>query len=187
MINAAPHYLLISESQSFSNGENGGGRWRFVLEQLGGKEKLVVADSEPDVTGERLQLLTVIRGLEALDQPSIVTLLTPSRYVSHGIRRGLPHWRESNWCWERFGQMCPISDYDLWQRLDRALHLHRVDCRNWRVLNSEAAPQDVAQVTTRPPRQVAARSRSRFHWPQKLTHWVASVQQVVRMAPNFIL
>ena len=136
MIYAAPHYLLISESQSASDTRNGGGRWRFVLEQIGGDEKLVVADSEPDVAGERLQLLTVIRGLEALDQPSRVTMLTPSKYVSCGIRRGLPHWRENGWRWERFGQMCYINDDDLWQRLDRALQLHTVDCRNWRLMNS---------------------------------------------------
>ena len=122
MVNAAPHYLLISESQTQSDKQSRGGRWRFVLEQIGGSEKLVVADSEPDVAGERLQLLTVIRGLEALDQPSRVTLLTPSKYVSRGIRRGLPHWRENHWRWERFGQMCQINDADLWQRLDRALH-----------------------------------------------------------------
>ena len=148
MINAAPHYLLLAESQSFSNARNDGGRWRFVLEQIGGSEKLVVADSEPDVAGERLQLLTVIRALEALDQPSKVTLLTSSRYVTHGIRRGLPHWRDNNWQWERFGQMCSINDSDLWRRLDRALRLHEVDCRNWRLMSNPTPLAEDAQESS---------------------------------------
>ena len=39
---------------------------------------------ELDVRGERLELMTLVRGLEALDQPSRVTLMTASGYVARG-------------------------------------------------------------------------------------------------------
>ena len=108
------------------------GQWRFVLEAVDGSAALEVADHEAESEVERLELLAVIRGLEALDQPSRVTLVTRSRYVSHGLRFGLSEWRENGWQWERFGQFVPVKNGDLWRRIDHALHFHRVDCRAWR-------------------------------------------------------
>ena len=99
-----------------------------MLQPIGGDQFLVAADVEPGTRGNRLELLAVVRGLEALEQPSRVTLLTRSRYVNRGIRRGLSQWRERKWRWERFGQLVPIRDRDLWQRVDRALEFHRVEC-----------------------------------------------------------
>jgi ribonuclease HI len=78
-----------------------------------------------------LELLAVVRGLEAIDRPARVTLLTSSRYVSHGIRRQLSQWREDNWQWERFGEFVSIRDKDLWQRVDHALQIHQVECTDW--------------------------------------------------------
>ena len=124
-----PHYLLFSESSETAEP----GRWRFVLRASDGSERLVADDVEPDTWGERLELLTVVRGLEALDQPSRVTLMTPSAYVREGIRYGVPEWRRNGWRWECFGQMIPVKNGDLWQRVDRLLRFHEVECRIWRL------------------------------------------------------
>lgn len=128
-MNAAnPHYMLFSTSGGLSEP----GRWRFMLRAEDGSGRLSADDVEPDVQGERLELLAVVRGLEALDQPSRVTLVTPSQYVRSGIRLGLAEWRRNGWRWERFGQMVPVKDCDLWQRVDRALRFHEVECRRLR-------------------------------------------------------
>ena len=124
----APHFLLMAES----NSEEDQNEWRFVLASSDGEQKLVASDTEEAIQGERLELLSVVRGLEALEQPSEVTLLTDSRYVSQGISHGLSEWRSNDWCWERFGEFAPVKNRDLWQRIDRALRYHRVDCRTWR-------------------------------------------------------
>ncbi len=127
-----PHFLLYSASAP-ADPDGEPGDWRFVLESIDGSSKLEIVDTEPDVRGERLELLAVVRGLEALDEPARVTLVTPSRYVSRGISYGLNDWRENGWNWERHGEMVPVKDRDLWQRVDRALEFHRVECRQWRL------------------------------------------------------
>jgi ribonuclease HI len=137
-----PHYLLYSASAP-GDADGSPGDWRFVLEALDGSAKVEVADSEPDIRGERLELLAVVRGLEALDQPSKVTLVTPSRYVSRGLSHGLSDWRQNDWQWERHGEMVPVKNRDLWQRVDRALGFHRVECRRWR-FDSAHEPADAA-------------------------------------------
>jgi len=85
----------------------------FVLESVDGSDVLEVAEHEDDAATHRLELLAVVRGLEALDQPSRVTLVTSSEYVRRGLRFGIQQWREDGWRWEFFGRMVrsrmPIS------------------------------------------------------------------------------
>jgi ribonuclease HI len=128
MMPSSPEYQLYSES---TQGDQPG-RWRFVLRASDGSEPLVAEDVEPDVQGERLELLSVVRGLEALEQPSRVTLMTPSIYVREGIRYGLEEWRSNDWQWESFGRMVPVKNGDLWQRVDLAMKFHEVECHTRR-------------------------------------------------------
>ncbi len=130
MNRTAPHYLLFTEAKYVSQ-PSPGGRWRFVLEQIGTATRFEEADTESGIRGERLQLLSVVRGLEALEQESHVTLITSSKYVGRGIRRGIAQWRKNNWQWEKFGALTLIKNHDLWQRIDRAMAIHQINCRIW--------------------------------------------------------
>lgn len=124
-----PHYVLLDASSQ----DPETGHCRFVLRAADGSDRLEAEASEPGVTGERLALLSVVRGLEALEGPSRVMLVTPSSYVREGIRRGLSEWRKNGWRWECFGQMVPVKHLDLWQRVDRAMQYHQLDCRMYRI------------------------------------------------------
>lgn len=126
----SPHFLLFSDATGEARRAD---RWRFVLQSVGGQLYLSAEDIEPGTRLSRLELLAVVRGLEALDQPSRVTLVTRSRYVTRGIRRGLGQWRARRWRWEHFGELVPIRDHDLWQRVDRAMQFHEVNCYSWMV------------------------------------------------------
>lgn len=141
----APHFLLFSEAR----GKDQQGQWRFVLQAADGSATFEAADFEPETVGERLELLAVVRGLEALDQPSNVTLFTPSKYVNRGIAYGLEEWRRNEWTWERYGEMVPVKNGDLWQRIDRALSYHHIEFRGFRFdgphlssFQGAAAPED---------------------------------------------
>ena len=144
----APHFQLFSHASSarrvaYAGGDDSGGEWRFVLKREDGRLEVEAADEEPGTPADRLELLAIVRGLEALDQPSRVTLFTQSRYVSRGLRFGLENWRENDWQWERFGQMTPVKNSDLWRRIDQALKFHQVDVRT--PLYDEADDLSVAE------------------------------------------
>jgi len=141
-MNVSPHYLLFSESSETIEP----GRWRFVLRASDGSRRLVVDEVEPDTRGERLELLTVIRGLESLDEPSSVTLVTRSTYVREGIRYGVSEWPKNGWRWESFGRMVPVKNADLWQRIHRAMQFHRVECRVWRFDRDHGNPLAMGAV-----------------------------------------
>lgn len=148
----APHFLLFSEASQASADQPDAGRWRFVLEALDGSSSLEAFDDETETSAERLELLAIVRGLEALDQPSRVTLVTRNRNISRGLRYGLEQWRENDWQWERFGQMTPVKNGDLWKRVDQALSIHSVECRAWKL--------DVADDLSAAPAHVRSEDRS---------------------------
>lgn len=131
----APQFDLFAEARPASEGYV----WHFALQASDGSLQLDVTDQEIGAPVDRLELLAVVRGLEALDQPSCVNLVTPSRYVSHGLRHGLSEWRVSAWQWESFGRMTSIKHEDLWKRVDLALSFHRVHCRMARVDQAHGA------------------------------------------------
>ena len=129
-----PQYLLFAEA---SRNRRTMHTWRFVLQNLGDQSRFTASDQEETATIERLELLAVVRGLEALEGPAQVTLVTKSRYVCRGFRFGLEQWRDNNWRWERFGRNVSIRDHDLWQRVDRALEFHQVVCQLWHFEQTE--------------------------------------------------
>jgi ribonuclease HI len=192
MIVSAPHFLLFSESQTSRAADSsvprghGSGQWRFVLETVDGGTRFEAADEELDSEEGRLALLAVVRGLEALEQPSRVTVVTPSRYVSRGFLFGLEEWRENGWRWERFGEMAPIKNRDLWQRIDRAMQYHHVECRVWRFdmpetsdTSPSTSPAPAARSCSTSPKQ-RKRPRPRQHSVKPSGHAAASWGQKVR-------
>jgi len=127
-----PHYLLFCEGNLCQQGQNLAaerGRWRFVLEHLETGERIEATDIESISHPDRTALLAVLRGLEALEQPSRVTMITTNRYVARGLQYGLAEWRENDYCWEHFGSVQPIRNADLWKRVDSTLKFHEVRCR----------------------------------------------------------
>ena len=116
---ATPHYWLSSRA----NRTYGDGCWQFTLRSADRSVEYEAADLEPGLFGQRLELLTVIRPLESLDQPSRVTLVSCSDYIRNGMQYGLPEWQANGWRWECFGQMVPVKHSDLWRRLERALKI----------------------------------------------------------------
>lgn len=107
-------------------------RWRFVLRASDGHDELAAEDVEPGVHGERLELLTVLRALESLNQSSRIVIWTRSPSLREGFLYGLSEWPLHDWCWERFGQRVPVRNRDLWQRIERVARFHEVECRAWR-------------------------------------------------------
>ena len=99
-----------------------------------------------------LELLAAVRGLECVDGPARVDLISASASLRRGVDRARFAWRRNDWRWERYGQMTPVRHADLWQRLDHALSYHEVRCR---VLRSDAGHQPAV----RPPHFVRRRAR----------------------------
>ncbi|MCI5480281.1 MAG: ribonuclease HI, partial [Lachnospiraceae bacterium] len=75
-------------------------------------------------TNNRMELMAVIAGLEALIRPCEVEIYSDSKYVVDAFNQ---HWVES-WIrkgWKR-GKNEPVKNVDLWKRLLKAMEPHKV-------------------------------------------------------------
>ena len=77
-------------SDGACSGNPGPGGYGVIL-RCDGKEK-ELSGGEAHTTNNRMELMGVITGLEALKYPCRVTIQTDSRYVVDGIEKG---WAES--------------------------------------------------------------------------------------------
>jgi ribonuclease HI len=104
------------------SGNPGPGGWGALL-RYGATEK-ELSGAEVLTTNNRMELMAAIAALEALKKPAEVALHTDSIYVRDGITRWLPGWKAKGWL---TADKKPVKNVDLWQRLEEATHIHKID------------------------------------------------------------
>ncbi len=102
-------------------GNPGPGGWGAVL-RYQGKEK-TLSGAEPHTTNNRMEMMAVIRALEALKRPCEVHLTTDSQYVRKGITEWLPQWKRRGW---KTAAGKPVKNAELWRRIDELNQRHRI-------------------------------------------------------------
>ena len=103
-------------------GNPGVGGWGVLLE-MNGKEKELFG-GERLTTNNRMELLAVIRALEALTRRCNVQLHTDSKYVQQGITEWIHGWKKNGW---RTSARKPVKNDDLWKELDAVSQNHDIE------------------------------------------------------------
>lgn len=104
------------------SGNPGQGGYGVVL-LFGGKRK-ELSEGFLSTTNNRMEVLAVIKGLEALKEPCNVNLYSDSKYVVDAIEKGwVKKWKENGWYRNKKEKALNI---DLWEKLLVLLELHKV-------------------------------------------------------------
>jgi ribonuclease HI len=92
-----------------------------------GKHTKELSGGFAPTTNNRMELMAVIVGLEALKEPCKVTLHSDSQYVVNALTsRAAFRWRDSGWTINASGTK-PTKNSDLWERLLLAYERHEVE------------------------------------------------------------
>ena len=134
------------------SGNPGPGGWGALLRYRGQEKEL--SGAEPATTNNRMELLAVIHGLEALQRPMRVFVCTDSQYVMKGITEWLAAWKKRGW---KTADRQPVKNVDLWQRLEAALASHQVEWQWVRGHSGHPENERVDQLAT------AARNQLKAH------------------------
>lgn len=110
---------LYSDGSCLNN--PGVGAWACILEYNGHEREM--SNYDLNTTNNRMELMGVISGLEALKEPCRVEVYTDSSYVVNAFNK---HWIEN---WVKAG-IAKRKNGDLWQRLLNASSNHLVEY-NW--------------------------------------------------------
>ena len=104
------------------SGNPGPGGWAAILRMRSERERELSGGDEA-TTNNRMELMGVISGLEALKRPCTVTIHTDSKYVLDGASRWIHGWKKNGW---RTADKKPVKNVELWQRLDAAQKPHKL-------------------------------------------------------------
>lgn len=106
---------------------DGPGGYGTVLEFIDSKGQLHTKELScgyKKTTNNRMELMSVIAGLEALNRPCEIELYSDSKYVVDAFNQ---HWIDG-WLkkgWKR-GKNEPVKNVDLWKRLLKAKEPHQI-------------------------------------------------------------
>ena len=119
--------VTIYTDGSARGNPNGPGGYGTVIEYIDGKGTLHTREYSAGykkTTNNRMELMGVIVGLEALNRPCGVEIISDSKYVTDAFNE---HWIETwireNW---RKGKKNEVKNIDLWLRLLKAMEPHSV-------------------------------------------------------------
>lgn len=109
-------------SDGACSGNPGPGGYGVIIRCEGREKEL--SGGEARTTNNRMELMGVITGLEALKQPCNVVLQTDSKYVVDAVTKGWAEgWRKRGWI---KSDKKPALNSDLWERLLGLLEIHDV-------------------------------------------------------------
>ncbi len=104
------------------SGNPGPGGYGTILKYQGHTKELSAGYKQ--TTNNRMELMAIIQGLEALKEPCEVTVYSDSRYIVDAINKGwLNKWAKNHWMRNKKEA---AKNIDLWQRLLTQLQRHKV-------------------------------------------------------------
>ena len=104
------------------SGNPGPGGWAAILRYRDHEHE--VYGGEPSTTNNRMELMGLIKGLEALTRPAKVVVVTDSAYVEKAFTQGwLANWQKNGW---KTSAKKPVENQDLWQAALAAAEPHQL-------------------------------------------------------------
>ena len=104
------------------SGNPGPGGYGAVLIYEGREKE--ISGGEKSTTNNKMEMMAVIKGLEALKEPCEVSVYSDSAYIVNAIEQGwIDSWKKNGW---RKADKKPVKNVDLWERLLELMNTHKV-------------------------------------------------------------
>jgi len=127
-------------------GNPGPGGWGVLLKS--GELTKELFGGERQTTNNRMEMMAVIQGLQALKKPCRVTLYIDSQYVLKGITEWVKGWKARGW---RTASKEPVKNVELWQQLDQLVATcgHTIEWKWVRGHNGDPGNERADQLANR--------------------------------------
>jgi len=112
---------VVMYTDGACSGNPGPGGWGTLM--IAGRHRKEFSGGERETTNNRMEMMAVIKGAEALKRGCSIDIYTDSKYVMQGMTTWVAGWKKRGW---RTAAKQPVKNVDLWQRLEVALAPHEV-------------------------------------------------------------
>ena len=104
------------------SGNPGPGGYGAVLIYEGREKE--ISGGEKSTTNNKMEMMAVIKGLEALKEPCEVSVYSDSAYIVNAIEQGwIDSWKKNGW---RKADKKPVKNVELWEKLLELMDTHKV-------------------------------------------------------------
>lgn len=116
---------IYSDGSSRGNpGPGGFGTILHYVDRAGTLHEATISEGYRLTTNNRMELLGAISGLEALNRPCQVEIISDSKYLTDAFNQGwIYSWQKKNW---HKSDNSVVLNVDLWERLLKAMEGHEV-------------------------------------------------------------
>lgn len=105
------------------SGNPGPGGYGAILRSMGYEKE--ISGGEASTTNNRMELMAVIRGLEALNRKCKVRIYSDSKYFVDAVEKGWARaWRKNGWV---KGDKSKAKNPDLWEKVLKLLDMHEYE------------------------------------------------------------
>ena len=105
------------------SGNPGPGGWACVMVYDGTEKE--ISGFSPDTTNNRMELMGVIKGFEAIRESCQVNIFSDSSYIINAFNEGwIDNWLANHW--KRGPRKEPVLNRDLWKKLLSLIEKHQV-------------------------------------------------------------
>ncbi len=121
-MNKTQEFDSIIFTDGACSGNPGPGGWAAILFSNGTSREF--SGGLAGTTNNRMEILAMLKGLEALDKKSKVLVITDSRYLHDALNKDwLRRWQHNGW---RTAGKKPVKNQDLWKKMIELLKKHEV-------------------------------------------------------------
>ena len=117
---------IFTDGAARGNPEGPGGYGAILqyVDQKGMLHEKELSGGYVKTTNNRMELMAVIAGLEALNRPCRVEVISDSKYVTDAFNQHwIDSWLKKNW---KRGKNEDVKNVDLWKRLLKAAEQHKI-------------------------------------------------------------
>lgn len=119
--------------------------------QCGDREKRVMG-AVPDTSNYRMELMAVVKGLDALTKPCQVTVVSDSNNVVQGASEWMPRWIANGW---RTSRNKDVEHCDLWQQIHSHMEKHDITFVKVKAHVANSRASDAEKMNNRVDKLVA--------------------------------
>lgn len=128
MSNTPNNIVIYTDGACLQNPGPGGYGVVLITEIQGKPYRKELSEGFKHTTNNRMELMAVAVGLEALNYSCKVQLYSDSKYVVDGINNGWAlKWKSKGWS-KKKNKIDRPKNIDLWRRIIRQTEIHDVEC-----------------------------------------------------------
>ena len=108
------------------SGNPGPGGWAFILRHVTTGKTMEKTGATPQTTNNQMELQALIEGLQSLQRPTRVHVVTDSTYLKQGLTEWIQNWKSRGWKRKTSNGLKPVKNVEQWKQLDALTQIHNL-------------------------------------------------------------